>query len=450
MPAAAGQRRRLVDVVGRLTLTNGAVFAVALITAPLQARALGPEGRGALAAIVVPITIAPWLLTIGLNEYAMRETARGRPRGELIGSVGAVLLVTGFAAVVLGPTAAGLIAHGRDTVHIYLVVGFSLLPFSLIAYLLLGIAIGAERWGIVIATYVTPPLVALLGLSILYAVGRLTVASAAITTFAAGLVSLIPLLPLVRGGGRLEVVPRLVREGLAFGAKAWPAQMAFVSNARLDQLLMAGIVEARELGVYVVGVAFAAFSVPLTNALASVLVPRIAAGEEALAPRAVRVVLAVLVPASTIVAAMTPLVLHVLFGAGFEDAAPVAWVLLVAGLPLAGSTVLTAALISGARPAAATYGQAAGIAVTVPGLIILLPPLGALGAAIVSLTAYGVNFIVLLAFAERRFGGHLRDYVLFNRHDLRWARSVLSDLMGRRSSGGNLDRIATGPPPPTA
>lgn len=59
---------------------------------PLLARALVPEGRGDLAAILLPITLAPVLFGLGLGTFVTRETARGRPLSVLLGSVGPLII----------------------------------------------------------------------------------------------------------------------------------------------------------------------------------------------------------------------------------------------------------------------------------------------------------------------------------------------------------------------
>src|SRR2546423_15340440 len=83
-------RRSLAGVAGRLALTNGVITAMGLITGPLQARALGPAGRGTLAAIAVPLSMTPWIFGLGLTAFATTEAARMRSRGELVGTLSAL------------------------------------------------------------------------------------------------------------------------------------------------------------------------------------------------------------------------------------------------------------------------------------------------------------------------------------------------------------------------
>jgi O-antigen/teichoic acid export membrane protein len=94
-------------------------------------------------------------------------------------------------------------------------------------------------------------------------------------------------------------------------------------------------------------------------------------------------------------------------------------ILLFATLANAGPAVLGVSL-SGAmdRPAIAGLGEIIALVVTGVGLVLLLPPLGGIGAAIVSVSAYAVNFAWQLRIAQRLFGGSIRDYLIPKREDL--------------------------------
>src|SRR4051794_21247295 len=97
-PEASAQERprSLASVVVRLASANFSIFAVSLITAPLQARALGPAGRGELAAIIVPAGLLPTVASFGLGTYATLAVARGRKLGQVVGTVGALLILLGL------------------------------------------------------------------------------------------------------------------------------------------------------------------------------------------------------------------------------------------------------------------------------------------------------------------------------------------------------------------
>lgn len=215
------RRDRLSGVVGRLTTTNIVVTIAGLITAPLQARALGPDGRGTLAAIVVPVSLAPWIAGLGLGVFAMREAARGRSTGELVGTFGAASLLIGAVVAALAVPIAGFLAEGRETVFLFLVIGLLLVPIALVADILWRVATGLEQWNRVIVVRLIPPVSGSLAIVVLFIADALTVSSAAIVALGGGLLSIVPLIAVLREAAPLRLSRSLAAEGFGFGSKAW-------------------------------------------------------------------------------------------------------------------------------------------------------------------------------------------------------------------------------------
>lgn len=79
-------RAPLGPVVARLTGLNALLMLLALVTGPVQARVLGPDGRGEIAVILTVLMLAPILLDFGLSDYVARERARGRSLGTVLGT----------------------------------------------------------------------------------------------------------------------------------------------------------------------------------------------------------------------------------------------------------------------------------------------------------------------------------------------------------------------------
>jgi O-antigen/teichoic acid export membrane protein len=84
------------------------------------------------------------------------------------------------------------------------------------------------------------------------------------------------------------------------------------------------------------------------------------------------------------------------------------------------------------RPGIAGVGELLALGLTAVGLLLLLPSLGGIGAALVSVVAYAVNFAWLLAIARRKIGGSLRDYLVPTRGDVAVLWSGLQRLLRRR------------------
>ncbi len=220
VPAQAAPRQaRLTVVVASLTAAKLIGAASGLITGPLLARSLGAAGRGDLAAITVPLAVAPAVLGLGISAFPYRDLPRGRRVQEVVGSLGVPTLLLGCLGVVVAVPVADALAGGREVVRVSLIVCFALMPVLLMGELLYSCVAGLGRWRAVVVSTVIPfevPFVSIVGL---YAVGHLTVGAAAAATIAGAVFAIIPCLPtcvwlsgvpLVAGAAGSQLRPEIV------------------------------------------------------------------------------------------------------------------------------------------------------------------------------------------------------------------------------------------------
>ncbi len=417
-------RGRLSGVIARLTVANALSALTGFVTGPLLARALGPSGRGDLQAIIVPLQVAPFVLSFGITAFAYRTLPKGRTVDEVIPSLGVPLLLSGLIAAAAAVPMADALAGGRETVRTYLTIGFLMTPVALLVMLLFSSLAALERWRAVVAMTVIPfalPFVAIVGLD---ALGRLTVGTAAAATIiASSLVVAVPGLPLLMSVRKPVFRLSLAREAVSFGLKSWLGGLAQLANGRLDQVLMITVVPPRQLGLYAVATTISGAFALVAGAVSPPLMARIGAGERHLMPQAVRMTVTLTVAMNLVVALVTPILLPLLFGADFRPAIPMAYVLLAASVPLAGASVLSTGLQADGVPLIPTIGEGIALAITIGGLVVLLPPLQGMGAAIVSLAAYAASFLFQLVMARRRIQVPLSSFLLPSRADVEWLRS---------------------------
>ena len=416
---------RISGIVARLTTANVLGAATGFITAPLLARALGPSGRGDLAAVLVPLSLAPAVLSLAIPWFAYRAIPRGWSFDEVLGSLGPPLLVIGAVAAAAAVPIADLLAGGREAVRTFLIVGFACMPIVLISMLLASSSAALERWRAVVAINAIPFATVFVAVVVLYATGELTVATASAANIAGSLLALVPGMPLLARIRRARFRWALTREAISFGTKGWVGGLAMLANLRLDQFMMITAVSPRELGLYAVAVTIAGASGLVTGALAPPLATRVASGQTHLITQAVRVTIAGTVALNAALALVTPVLLTVLFGPRFSGAIPMALILLVAQVPFSGASVLSTALGADGAPLIGSVAEGIALIVTVVGLIVLLKPFGGVGAAIVSLAAYSSSFSYQLFMARRRTGARLAEFIVPTRADLSWAQSLI-------------------------
>ena len=416
----------MLAVVRRLFAISVIQALAGAVTGVIVARSLGPTGRGELATLAAPLGLAPFVLAFGLTTFATRGVAEGRSVAAMVGTLGGASVLIGLVAIPPGLILAHALAEGRHHLEVLIGAGMLTLPISQAGGLLAAVAMGQEDWARIERQRLVPIFVSLVGYVGLFALGRLTVVSAGIVLLVGGFLTVLPVLGVLRTAWPPRLSLPIARDGFAFGARATPITASQLLNHRLDQIVMVPLVSARELGIYAVAVTVSGVTSMFASALSTVLFPRFAAqGAEADVGAAVRkgllAVTLIIVPTAVVAYPAVPL----LFGHAFDRAFPVIVVLLVASVPLSGVSFFASAYAARNRVGTAGVSELIALVITVVGLLLLLRPLGAMGAAIVSLVAYSANFAWLAGLSPRYFGGRVRDYCVPGRAEFAELRARL-------------------------
>jgi O-antigen/teichoic acid export membrane protein len=431
-PTATGnehaERRSLRSVARNLTLVNLVYTGASVVTSPLQAHALGPDGRGELAAVTVVLGLVAMMGDFGLSAYSIRESSRGRKVSVLLGSIGPQLLLLGCFWAALAPWLASAVADGRGTVETLLLIGLLSCPLLIPSTLTTGIVWGQQRWALYAIQRLTLPLGTLVVFPILYVLDSLTVMSAGLTMIGFSLLGHVPAYRVLKDTGKLRRDRTVAREARSYGRRVWISQLANLTNGRLDQLLMTQLVPSAELGYYVVALNFSLLQTAFTSAVATALLPRVAAGNSQLIGRALRGVLIVIVPLGAGLFVTVPYLLPLIFGRAFAEAVLMCQILVCAAIPLALVHILTTTLNAINRPGIAAKGEVLSLLITVPGLVLFVGNYGGVAAATVSGVAYSATAMYLATHVRRSVGGTWADLLVPRRRDV----ALLSGLWPRR------------------
>ncbi len=192
---------------------------------------------------------------------------------------------------------------------------------------------------------------------------------------------------------------RLALDVVSFGVRNVANAALSVLNFRLDFALVGALIGPAALGTYAVASRFAELLRLPPAATYYVLQPRYAgagrvavAEARALMPRAGALTAAAAVP----LALAAPVVLPFVYGDAFRAAVLPAQIILV-GLAGEGfATVINAFLYGIGRPGLKSLGTGTGVVVTVALDVLLIPRLGAVGAALASAAAYLTTLAVLV------------------------------------------------------
>ncbi len=425
-----GRARGSVRSVAHVVLAGGVLPLVSLATGPLLARTLGLEGRGHMSAVLAPVALIPYMLSVGLGDGASYLVARrGRHPADVALVMGALGALTGaVGALVLWLLAPVLLADYPEGIGLLRALGLTLVPAMALANVQ-ATRTGEGRYDLLARERWFAGLSRLIALGGLALAGSLTVVSGAwAQVLLLVTAQCVALTGLRRPRTRWREVKEIAREGTRFGSRAWGGELAVFVILRLDQTVMLPLAGAGQLGLYVVAVSLAEVPTMLLGDLRRLLLSEVAVHRDAaLAARACRLsVVAVGLPVLCGMA-LTPLVIPLLFGSDFSGAVPMA-VVLLGGSVFSGLNLFLGGSISAlGSPGTQSRAQLASLVVAVLG-IGLIVPFGGLGAAVASLLAYLAGTIVMVAVFRRLTALPVRAVVVPRREDVVF---LLTTVTGR-------------------
>lgn len=437
-PPAEGQtsattQRRSSAWVLRVAVSYLALPLTSLATGPLLARVLGPAERGELAAMLMAIALPSVVLSFGLQEATNYFVARGRAsalQGIRVGTIPA--LICGVLSSALIWSVAPLLFPGQPQAVLLLQLGSLTLIPDIWFNVVRGSVLGRGEFGLANAERWLGALSRLVVLIAFALTSSLTLGSALWTTAGSSILGATVLLAIFRRSPTRQDPPPRTREVLRYGARSWVGTLTGSLNARLDQAVLLPFVGAVALGQYAVAATLAAFSLYFAAAVRDVLLTKAASGGgvEAIA-RSSRV-LTLVVGIGCLLGSLTSFItIPLLFGAEYSPAIPLAQVLFLGALPASLNAALGAGLMAKDMPGGVSFGELTGLLVTIAGLLLLIGPLGVMGAVITSVASYTATTVVLVLVIRRRLGIPVRDCFAVKRTDIDWLRAEVTRMRKR-------------------
>jgi O-antigen/teichoic acid export membrane protein len=398
----------------------GPLVAAAVLSIVL-ARTIGPSGNGRYALLATLVGITSMVVTLGLHSGITYEVSRRR------WSVGRAFRTSYLVALALGllGMAAGLgcflLLH--DSVFRGIGLGVALLALSslpaVIAYEYgAAIMLARERYEAYATVQVAHAAALLLvGAGLALAIG-LTGAVAGMPAAALG-GAIIAALLLGREAAR-DTGPDSgdsLRRALRFGLQSWGANLLQQVNYRVDIIILGGFATSRDVGVYSVALTLTGVAWVLPQGLQTVLFPRVASLDEAMASgeltseesdeapaKAVRHGVLMTLPVALLVTGLLLVAVPLLYGHEFDQTRGLGLVLLPGVLLLGIGKILSAAIAGRGHPRLTLYIAAISMPMTLALYLVLIPPYHAWGAALASSVSYGLSALLALFFFRRVTG----------------------------------------------
>jgi len=412
-----------------VTASSLLVPVIGLLSAPILTHALGVAGRGEAGAAMAPNLLIVGVATLGLPQALTYHVAK-RPHlsraalgwATLFGSIlGAISLVGILFAT-------PFLSAGDAELAGYMVLGTVLAIPALVVNLLRGVAAGRQMWNAVAAERVLNSVVRLVALVILAVFGRLDVTNAvlvmSIAPVVAGIVYLrlagrspAPSLPdpdSAHPDARFRLAPQL----LSFGSKVWLGSVATMLIARLSQLLITPLSDVVQLGLFIVAITISDIPYIVTQTVRDVAFGADSADSDpARLATTSRVATIVAFGGSLAIGATLPLWIGVIFGNGFEAALVPTWLLLVCSVIAVPGLIAGAGLDSAGRPGLKSIALVLALVANLVGILALVPPLGAVGAALAGFASTTISTVFALLVASRILHVPARGFLLPKRTD---------------------------------
>ena len=407
-PGDPSKNKSLIRSLVQTAVTSFGVMGINFVTGVLVCRLLAAEGRGQIAAIGAWCQIFGWAAGMGFYEAItfMRAKNAHEPK-RILGSAVVVTIVFGTFAVLIAEL---LVSRGfnQQTPEVRTLARFWMLTI----YLAVGgsmcnaMITGNHQFGLLNALRVIQPLAYLIGLVTLWATGVLNVLSVmSVATGCELVVTGYLFSRLLKTIGIGRPTKAILREGLAYGIRVQGALFAALANARLDIMLMPGLLAAGAIGLYSVSTNLSGIIVALLGSFGVVIFPTAArAGATdglAIVTRSLRFVFWAGLIGSGVFFVLCPWMLHWVYGPKFDGAVPSLRLLLPGVVAVAATKIVDSGLQSVNKPQRASYAQIVGLVVTLVGLYLTLKPMGINGAALTSTLSYAASFLVALLYLAK-------------------------------------------------
>jgi O-antigen/teichoic acid export membrane protein len=391
--------------IGRALVHSTAGTAVTRLLGALGgicvARLLAPAARGDLAVLVVLASIGSLVGAAGLQFWIARDVAH---RGTITPDAFAVvrrhtIVVTGIGVVLaIGAAITSGIAD------LALAVPLAAIAFGTsgaVAYVWLALPNGARAMGVVSGAMVAGSAVYLGGTLVLLAADHPSLVAILLAATAGNLVSIA--WAAAYDSRQRDLVTTAAPEpgvswsgALRFGAAGGLGELVLFGMLRIDFLLVALVLPARDVGIYAVATALTEMLWVIPDGTAQIALPSAAASDGDVLPAVFRVSLSATILAGLLLSVFASPLLRLLFGPAYAAGAVAVPLLAVAAVAGGAWKMLAADLSARHSTHDRLVSAVVGTVVMVAADLVLIPALGIRGAAAGAAVGYVAAAVVVL------------------------------------------------------
>lgn len=376
-------------VVGRLLATS-----LALISAPIVARAIGPEGRGETAAAIALFYIVPIVLALGvpLEVRRLAATTDGRSalRTARIYCVAAVLVSSAIALIFFFT----LFGEFSSAARYFATLGIVLSPLTMSWMCDNSVLVAHRQYRGVLLLQVSSPALYVILVCCFWISGTASTGLVLLAHIVGNIATFVLALSLTKTSvrGNYYRFRSLMSSSIRFAGSS----IAEAASNRADQILILPLAGAFQAGIYSVATTVSAVPIAFGQALGAAYFPSVAQTpvheRENIRAEAVRSAFSIMVMCIPIVLVGAAIGIPIVFGSEFTPSISVTWISVPAAGILLVAYVTSMVLAAEGRGLVMTIAQFGSLAVGIALLLFLAPTYGAIGAAV----ATTISSVVLL------------------------------------------------------
>lgn len=409
-----------------------------IATSILIARSVGPAGKGSLDLIIATSALLGMVLSVSLPQGVTFVVAQGKVAANVLASQ---LVVVSLLQALVALIILGLLRFTNyfqtflPDWGLWIVAGVVLYVWvDLVTKFWAGILAGQQQIAVVnnaeFVGRVTQFVSIFILSAALYLSGKqLSVGVLFMVTLSASV--LINLLLLASLGFKFQLLRDLsgLRAATAFAVPCYAANVAQFLNYKLDVFVVGFFLGRASVGRYTLAVSLGQLLWLMSNSVATVLLPKIAASTDdgvsiRHTARVTRLSLWATAVCGLALAVLATQAIPMLYGEAFRPSV-MALLWLLPGIVLFSIANVLAAYIAGVgKPRLNLLVSGVSLIVTITLDLLLIPKLNIVGAAIASTVSYTLSALLLIVFFKRETGASLREILLPTSEDVRMLLSV--------------------------
>ncbi|MFX3632358.1 MAG: oligosaccharide flippase family protein [Candidatus Pristimantibacillus sp.] len=398
------RRKDSLGNIMRIFASNVFILGLNTLTGIIIARYLGPSGRGEQAVMIMWPQFLAYMLTLGLPSsivYYIKK--REENEGSIYMTAMIMSSILGSIAILCGL----FIIPGRMDGYSEEVVDFAkwallLAPFSLFGLINNAVLQARDEYSLFNRIRYIPniiTLILLLGL----------VLSDQINPFYTSMAYLLPQVPitlwtmyrmLLIYKKKWKVDYRSAKGLTGYGIRSYGTDLAGTLSSYIDQVLVVSLLSPSSLGLYVVALSLSKMLNMIQSAVVSVLFPEASGLEKRDAImftlRVFRISFALTLLLGLVALLLAPYLLPLLYGGEFISAVNVLKILIIQVIISSSAGTLAQGFMATGKPGRVTILQFMSLGLNAALLVVLVPNMGIMGAALSLLITNLINFLAIM------------------------------------------------------